>query len=88
MKDAKLTLRNAQKSFCHDCMGFYSDGERDCENTRCQFYSFHKYAKSEPDLLWTTINPSRVGQVPFRDCESRPISKASIDALKKHRGGE
>jgi len=86
MKDAKPTLKAAQRAFCHECMGYYQDGERDCQNTRCQFYSFNKYAKMEPDLSWTTVNPSRVGRVLFADCESRPVSKNSIDALKRHRG--
>ncbi len=87
MKDAKPTMKNAIRAFCHDCMGHYVDPDRDCENIACPLYGFLRYAKWEPDLEWTRYNPARSGKVLFANCESRKANPKAIEALKKYRKG-
>jgi hypothetical protein len=82
MKDMKPTMKNAIRAFCHQCMGHYSDSERDCQNAKCPLYPFLKYHKLEPDFDWTRYNPSRVGQVLFADCEERIASENALQGLK------
>lgn len=84
MKNAKVTLKNAQLAFCHQCMGHYSDtGSRDCQNPKCPLYSFNSYGKQEADTTWTQYNPKRSGLVLFRDCESKEVSEKTIAAMRK-----
>jgi len=85
MKNAKPTLKNAQLAFCHECLGYYTDSNRDCGNTRCPLYSFHSYAELEPDLNWTKINPKRKGIVLFSDCEDREMPEQTKRALENKR---
>lgn len=79
--NCKVTLKNALLKQCHECLGGYRDGRVDCENVRCSLYPFMPYAKLEPDLEWTTINPKRVGDKPF--AEKRKLTPEQLEHMKK-----
>lgn len=83
--DLKPTLKNALVSHCWECCGFYMDGKIDCENTRCQFYSWMPYAKKEPDLWWVKYNPRRTGKQLLSEQKKQPTSEKSKKALENYR---
>lgn len=58
------TRKRAITQKCHDCMGQYRDGRRDCEVTRCPLYTYMPYRRLPPDTSWLAINPRRVGEQP------------------------
>lgn len=43
LKGGKLTLRQAVKAACYDCMGYYADGKEDCQTITCPLYPFNPY---------------------------------------------
>jgi hypothetical protein len=43
---------DATSGFCAQCTADYADGKHDCEHTRCEFYSRHKYRKLTPNFDW------------------------------------
>ena len=40
LEGGKLTLRQAVKGKCYDCMGYYEDGKVDCVLPDCPLYPF------------------------------------------------
>lgn len=86
MYNMKPTDKNAIKAFCHRCLGYYSDGIRDCKDVNCPLYSrLPRYHKLMPNYDWTCYNPSRVGLVLFDDCKSRTVSEKALEGLKRAR---
>lgn len=39
----KITMLQAIKAKCYDCMGYYSDGKMDCQIPSCSLYPFMPY---------------------------------------------
>jgi len=64
------TRKECQEAACWECLGFYSDGKQDCENTRCPNYSYMPYRKKQPDLWWTVYATKRKGKV--KKIDSKP----------------
>ena len=73
MKNAKPTHLNAIKAQCHECMGWYQDGRRDCECVKCSLYTWMPYRQLEPNMSWITVNPKRRGKVRFADIETKDL---------------
>ena len=42
----KITVRQAVRAKCFDCLGMYADGRIDCETATCALYPFHPYNKN------------------------------------------
>ncbi len=42
-KGLRLTRKQSMLAKCYDCMGYYSDGVRDCEMPECPLYPYHSY---------------------------------------------
>ena len=76
----KVTPMNAIKSKCHECMGQFVDGRRDCENTACSLYSYMRYAKKTPDLEWTKYSPSASG---FKERVKRELSEEERAVIRE-----
>ena len=81
----KPTMKRAILARCHNCSHFYLDGKEDCENTRCELYTWMPYRKKNPDLAWLDINPAKKGLVKWEDCKERVMSPEHLEALKKGR---
>jgi len=50
----KLSLKKSILAKCYDCMGYYSDGKKSCENRSCPLFPFMPYRDTsqtdrEPD---------------------------------------
>lgn len=72
--EKKLTMLNAIRAKCHDCMGYYTDGKTDCENFECPLYNWMPYAEYEPLTPWLKYNPKRVGRVTWAESQ-RPMTE-------------
>lgn len=57
-----MTKKERIEYQCWECMGFYSDGKQDCENTRCPLYEYMPYRKMEPEQWFKDLRPRAVGQ--------------------------
>jgi hypothetical protein len=77
---------------CHDCMGGYYDGIKDCRNHQCPLYSWMPRRAGCPDLTWLEYNPRKKGKVKWEDCgremteEEKQVARdrlANIRELKK-----
>lgn len=55
------TMKNAILSKCHDCMGHYFDGKKDCRNPECSLYAWMPYRKSCPSAAWQMYYSRSVG---------------------------
>ena len=44
---ARITMGQAVKAKCCECMVYYEDGANDCENPRCPLYHWMPYRKKE-----------------------------------------
>lgn len=44
LRGNKLTLRQATKAKCYECMGYYADGVGDCGDPFCPLHAFMPYA--------------------------------------------
>ena len=84
LKWSIASCKQAMLAKCHECMGEYVDGRRDCEVLSCPWYSRMPYRRAEPDLKWTAFNPRRVGRV-----ERKPLTDeqrtALVDRLRRIR---
>ena len=82
----KVTMKHAILAKCHDCCAQYLDGRKDCENTKCPFYTWMPYRKMEPVTEWAKYNHRRVGLV---EAEYHPMDDEQKAALvAKLRGGK
>jgi|DEB0MinimDraft_10_1074344.scaffolds.fasta_scaffold17113_3 hypothetical protein len=88
------TLKQAILYHCWQCLGFYSDGKRDCKNPRCPLYSFMPYRdkKTDPCLWFMEFSPRRCGKKPPVKVELTPekleaLRKAMRDRFKKDASG-
>jgi hypothetical protein len=45
LKGETLTQRQAIQAMCYECMGYYEDGDNDCENCTCPLYLFMPFNK-------------------------------------------
>ena len=45
-KGQRLTLSEAVKAHCYDCMGYFDNGAEDCEIPQCPLYPFAPYTPS------------------------------------------
>ena len=43
LQGGRMTLRQAVKAHCYDCMGYYEDGRVDCELKDCPLHTFMPY---------------------------------------------
>lgn len=66
MKYQKNTPGYAIQMKCHECMGQYLDGVRDCEVTKCPLYRYQPFRQLEPDESWVGYTPRRVGMQTIR----------------------
>lgn len=86
-KPDKPTRKFATLSHCSSCLARYVDGKVDCENVKCEFYSWMPYAKLEPDLWWLEYNPARPGLIKWENCESNMTEeKRKEAAMRMHKG--
>jgi hypothetical protein len=46
----KITLLQAVKCKCYDCVGFYADGAKDCKLKYCPLYPWMPYGEKEPKV--------------------------------------
>lgn len=81
-KSEKLTRKNAILYHCWQCMGWYSDGKQDCENTNCPLYSFMPYAKLTPKTDFMIYSPTRKGHVKWEDCE-RDFTEEQLEKIRE-----
>lgn len=79
-KTEKPSRAAAMKWKCHECMGGYADGRKDCEITVCALYPWMPYRKKKPDLTWMKYNPSRVGE---EEWDPREMSEEQRDAARE-----
>lgn len=63
----KPTRKLAMMSQCHECLGHYQDGMKDCKNVRCSLYFYMPYRKLEPDLHWLKYNTKRKGKITWAE---------------------
>ena len=100
MDDKKKSRRYAIEAKCFDCTGQYSDGRKDCENTKCPLYTFMPYRHKTPDISWVEW-PARVQRnlsddqraargkhLPSRDRTSNIDSTGCGKAADKETGNE
>ena len=45
LREERLTIGEAIKAKCYDCMGYFTDGLKDCEIPDCSLYPFMPYRK-------------------------------------------
>lgn len=50
LKGEKVSPVARIRANCYACMGYYTDGKRDCCNELCPFYAFMPYGKSRKRL--------------------------------------
>lgn len=60
LKGETLTIGQAVRAKCADCMGNYADGRQSCEMPECPLFPFHRY---NPNRIRRS-NPSRIGLRP------------------------
>jgi hypothetical protein len=74
-KPKKATRALAMAAKCHECMGSYDDGIRDCENPGCPLYTWMPRRKLEPQKDWLEYNPRKKGLVLWADCGGRELTE-------------
>jgi hypothetical protein len=84
-KPEKLTPLKAIHWRCHNCEYYYLDGKNDCENTKCELYSFMKYAKLKPDLSFMEFSPYQKGLTRWEDCERQMTDEQRAAAAQRMR---
>ena len=89
MIEKKLTMKNAILAKCWDCMGYYTDGKKDCRNYHCPLYNWMPVAEYEPLTDWLEYNPKRVGHVSWKECqrvmtdEQKAAAAARLKKMRK-----
>lgn len=58
----KPTRREVIEAQCWECLGHYSDGKIDCENTKCPIYEYMPYRKLKPDFNVFKYNHRHCGK--------------------------
>ena len=43
LRGGRLTVTNALKAHCYECLGYYADGKRECACSHCALYPFMPY---------------------------------------------
>ena len=54
LRGNKLTLRQATKAKCYECMNYYADGVGDCDCHLCPLYVFMPYSSTKQKKKVTT----------------------------------
>ena len=80
---ARVTRKSAIEAHCWQCLGYWDDPNRDCENPRCPLYEFQPYRKGEPDHWWTQFHHGRKGK---QVRTKRKMTPAQREAFEKMRG--
>lgn len=42
----KVNIHQAVKARCYECMGYYSDGAKDCEMPECELYAWMPFGET------------------------------------------
>lgn len=78
----KITIRNAVKAKCYDCMGWYSDGRQDCKITKCPLYPWMPYKEGGARKREMSAEQKKEAAVRLKHAlkrsavpEKRPMSK-------------
>jgi hypothetical protein len=78
-----IKMRTGVQLHCWQCMGFYSDGKRDCENLKCPLYKWMPYRKMEPDFELFQYSPRRTGKVKLEDCKREMTDEQRAEAGRR-----
>lgn len=78
----KITLRQAVKAKCYDCMGYYADGKVDCVVPHCPLYPFMVYKSGGlTKRIMTPKQATNMANLQRRASKKRAASKTKT---KRH----
>lgn len=55
----KVSIQAAVKAKCYECMGYYSDGARDCEMPECELYAWMPYGAAWKNREKRAMSPAQ-----------------------------
>jgi hypothetical protein len=71
----RLYASKAIRAFCYDCMGWYADGKKDCQQENCPLYPFMPYKTTPCDAISSAASEKREDDEVIIPSDSRIAQK-------------
>lgn len=78
LRGENLTMKQRVLANCFQCVGFYTDGKKDCEMEECTFHVYMPYRKSG---VMKTKTMSEEMKTKLREGRERKAAKIEKDVL-------